>query len=208
MIALAIVLPDELPVALLDDGRFEGDLGLAQPVRQEIGLDHGAHRREVGRLVGQADEDVAADAFASDRLQAELALVEAVGHLASKQEPAVELVGPLVIGADQLRRRALVGIADAAAAMPAGIVEGVDLALLVADQHDRVVADLDGDVAAGLRQLAIMADEQPVAIPDQLHVELEEIGIGVEGLLERIALPAAVQAASACRCAHPCPVLV
>ncbi len=193
VVALAVVLPDELPVPFLDDGALMRDLRLAQPVRQQIGLDHRAHRREIGRLACQADENIAADGFAGDRLQTELALVEALGHLAREQQPAVEFVGPLVIGADKLGGGALVGVADATAAMPAGIVEGVDLALLVAHQHDGIIADLHGHEAAGLWQLALMAGEQPVAIPDQLHVELEVVGVGVEGLLEREALAAAFQ---------------
>lgn len=193
MIALAVVFPDELPVAFFDDRRFECDLRLAQPVRQKIGFDHGAHRREVGRILCQTNEDVAADDFAGDRLQSELALVEAVRHLAREQQPPVELVSPLMVGTDQLGGGALVGVAHAAAAMPAGVVESVDPSLLVADQHHRIIADLNGDVATWFRQLAIMADEQPVTIPDQLHVELEIVGIGVKGLLKRVARLAALQ---------------
>jgi hypothetical protein len=159
-------------------------------------------------VLGQADEDVAADAFASDRLQAELALVEIRRPSGGRTAAAVELVGPLVIGADELCRRAFLGVADAAAAMAAGIVEGVDLALLVAHQHDRIVADLHGDVAARLRQLAIMADEQPVAIPDQLHVELEDNPDRCRRAARAKSLALRPSRASACRCAHPCPVLV
>ena len=77
VVALAIVFPDELPVALLDDRALEGDLGLAQ-------IDAASCRARScrgpagnpDRFFGEADEDVAADAFAMDRLQAVLALVE------------------------------------------------------------------------------------------------------------------------------------
>ena len=185
VIALAVVLPDELPVALFHDGALEGDLRLGQPVRPEIGLHQRAERREVGRLVGQADEDIAADALAGDRLQPVVALVEAVSHLAGEEQGAVEVVGPLVIGTDEPRRGALVGRADAAAAMAAGIVEGADAAFAVANDHHRVGADLHGEEAAGTGDLAVVADEEPVAVPDQFHVELEEAGVGVERLLQR-----------------------
>ena len=107
MIAFAVVFPDELPVALLDDGAFEGDLGVLQIVRGQIGRDHVAHGLEVHRLFGKADEDVAADGFAMDRLQAVLVLVEILAHLAGKQQLAVQLVGPLVIGTDKLGGGAL-----------------------------------------------------------------------------------------------------
>ena len=193
MVAFAVVFPDELPVAFLNDGALEGDFRFGKAMRQQIGLDHGAHRHEIGRLLGEADEDVAADALTGDGLQAELGLVEAFGHLPGEQQSPVQLVGPLMVGADQLGGGALLRGADAAATMPAGIVEGLDLALLVANDHHRIVADLNGYVAARLRQFAIMADEQPVAIPDQLHVELEIVRVGVEGLLERETLLAAVE---------------
>ena len=101
-----------------------GDLGFAQTVRQEIGLDRSraTGAKSVGS-VGQADEDVAADAFAGDRLQAELGLVEILAHLAGKQQRAVEIIGPLVIGADELGRTRPCLAADARAAMAAGIVQ-------------------------------------------------------------------------------------
>ena len=68
--------------------------------------------------------------------------------------------------------------------MPAGIVEGADFAVAAAHDHHWVVADLHREEAARLGDLAIVADEQPFAIPDKLHVELVEIRVDVEGLLQ------------------------
>ncbi|SOC86353.1 hypothetical protein SAMN05421890_4879 [Ensifer adhaerens] len=51
VVAFAVVFPDELPVALFDDGAFISHLGLAQAVRQEVGLHEGAEGGEIQRLV-------------------------------------------------------------------------------------------------------------------------------------------------------------
>src|SRR5690606_1179230 len=44
------------------------------------------------------------------------------------------------------------------------------------------VADLKREIAAGFGKLAIMADKQPVPIPDHLHIKPEEVRIGIKGL--------------------------
>ena len=49
VIALAVVLPHQLPIGLLDDGRLEGDLRLMQLVRKKIRLEVLPHRLEVRR---------------------------------------------------------------------------------------------------------------------------------------------------------------
>ncbi|MOA25386.1 hypothetical protein D3C78_1461070 [compost metagenome] len=54
-------------------------------------------------VLGQADEDVAAGGLDVYRLEPVLLHVEVSAHLgASKQQAAIELVGPLVVVADQL----------------------------------------------------------------------------------------------------------
>ena len=40
-----------------------------------------------------------------------------------------------------------------------------------------------------------MADEQPVAIPDRLEVQLVVVGVDVEGLFEAVALTAVLELA-------------
>ena len=60
MVALAVVLHRELPVARLDDVLLEGDLGVAHVVRLDIGAELRGHLVEIGRgLVGEADEQQA-----------------------------------------------------------------------------------------------------------------------------------------------------
>jgi hypothetical protein len=64
--------------------------------------------------------------------------------------------------------------------MAASIVEGADPSAFVSNYEDRIFANLKRDVAASLWQFALVSDEQPLAIPNQLHIELEEPGIRIE----------------------------
>ncbi|MCY1247258.1 hypothetical protein D9M72_605730 [compost metagenome] len=54
--------------------------------------------------------------------------------------------------------------------MPAGVVKGAHLAVAAAYHRDGVVADLQGEVLAGLFQLEGMAGEDPFPVPDLLQV--------------------------------------
>ena len=75
--------------------------------------------------------------------------------------------------------------------MTATVVKSAYVALPVVQDDDRIIADLHREAAAGPGRFAIMAGEQPFAIPDQFHIEPEEIGIGVKALVQGIALSAA-----------------
>ncbi|MGZ2482375.1 hypothetical protein ACVITL_000898 [Rhizobium pisi] len=185
--------PDEFPVALLYDRALEGDLGLADPMRRHIGLDLVANRLEIRGGVGKADENVACHALTMDGLQVEAALVEIVAHMAGECELAVEIIGPLMIGADETHGGAMLLGADARAAMATAIVESADDIVAAADDNHRISADLNGEIGARLRQLAIMTDKQPVAIVDHLHIKPEIILVGVERLLEAEALTAVLE---------------
>ncbi len=101
MVALAIVLPDELPVRLARQSCSRARPLLRKPVRREIGRHHAAKRREIGRRIGQGRQRGSPGALASDGFKSVSGLVETLGHLAGEQEPAVEIVAPLVIGADE-----------------------------------------------------------------------------------------------------------
>ncbi len=196
VIALAVVLPDELPVALLNGGALMGDLGLGEAMGREIGLHDLPERREIGRRLRKADEEISGDALAGDRLQSVGRPVETLRHLASEQEAPVEVVAPLVIGADEAHRRTFVDRANPAAAMPAGVVESPDLALEVAHHEDRIVADLHGEEGARFVELAVVPDEQPLPVPDHLHVEAEVVGVDVERLRQSEAFAPALEPSS------------
>ncbi len=180
VVALAIVLPHQFPVAVLDDRALEGDPRVSQPVGRGVACELRPERLEARRDRRDADEDIAGGAFAMDGFETELRLVDSAVLVTGADQAAVEIVGPLMIGADEPLCRAFGRRADARAAMPAGIVERADLPVAAADDDDRIVADLQREVVAGRRDLAIMAGEQPVAIEERLEIEPVELGIGIE----------------------------
>jgi hypothetical protein len=137
--------------------------------------------REVLGLVREADKDGAGDALTGDRLQAELGLVEAISHLPGEEQPAVQVVAPLMIGAHKPHGGAFVGGAHPASAMAAGVVEGADPTLKIAHHHHRIVADLQCEEASGIWKFAIVSREEPVPAPDQLEVESKEGRVNVKG---------------------------
>ena len=99
-------------------------------------------------------------------------------------QAAVQIVGPLMIGADEPLRRTPGRRANTRTAVPAGIVEGADRPVAAAHDDDRIVADLHGEVVARRRNLAIMAGEQPVAVEDRFEIEAVKPGVGIEFLVE------------------------
>ena len=68
VVALAVILPRDLPVALLDNRGLVRDLGLGQSKRLRVASEHLAHRLEGGRRGGDGDEDVAVDNLERYRL--------------------------------------------------------------------------------------------------------------------------------------------
>ena len=64
--------------------------------------------------------------------------------------------------------------------MGAAVEQNVHAAVAVADHDHGLPSELGGDVVAGLRHLAGMADEQPRLAEDALHLELEDVRIGVD----------------------------
>src|SRR5690606_31948197 len=73
-------------------------------------------------------------------------------------EIAVQLVGPLVIGADEAARIALRLAAEAHAAMGAAVLDHVDAAVAVAHHDDGALADPGQLEIAGIRNLDLQRD--------------------------------------------------
>ena len=181
VVALAVVFQHELPVAFLDDATLERELGIGHVERGEIGRHHLAEFCEIRRLVGDGNEDVAAGALGVRLLQAVFALLEIfLTHRLGADKAAVRVVAPLMIGADEALYRATQLVADAEAAVAAGVVVRVDLSVLVAGDDQRVLAELDGEIVAGVRNLAIVAGEDPVLVEEVIAFELKEILVAVE----------------------------
>ncbi|MCY1497235.1 hypothetical protein D9M68_311950 [compost metagenome] len=188
VVALAVVLEHQLPVAPLHQIGLEGHLAVFQVVRSDEGGNGIAEPREVRCLVRHADVDVAVHHLAMGRLETVVGRIEIRPHVAGEQQFSVQVERPLVIGADQSGDLALGLGAHLGAAMPAGIVECTDLAIPAAHHGDRVVADLQGQVLAGLLQLEGMAGEDPLPVPDSFEVLAIYLGVAVGGARQCVAL--------------------
>src|SRR5436853_403064 len=82
---------------------------------------------------------------------------------AIRAQRAVEPVGPAVIGTDQEFGVAVLGAADARAAMPADIREAAQRVVLAARDDHRLARELEEEIIAPPRRLADMAGAQPMA---------------------------------------------
>jgi hypothetical protein len=68
--------------------------------------------------------------------------------------------------------------------MAADVVDGVDGAVLVADDEDGIGVDVEGEVVAGRWDLAGVAGEEPAFAPDGFEVVAIDLRIGIEGAEE------------------------
>src|SRR5690348_4087664 len=97
----------------------------------------------------------------------------------NSNEPAIERVIPAVIAANKGLRMSLFCTTECIAAMTARIQKNVDLAGLVADGDDLILADIVDEVVAGIRNLRVVADEIPAPREDPLQFELVERFVGM-----------------------------
>ncbi len=131
VVALAVVLHDELPVALLDDGLLVGDLRLRQLVRGDVGGEELCHLGEVRRRFIGAEEDEAGDDRYMGAFERVAGLVE--GHLPRRRgvdEVPVGRIGPRVVAAHEVARRPRLSGEHAGAPVAADVVEDVDAAVV------------------------------------------------------------------------------
>jgi hypothetical protein len=190
VVALTIVLHRELPVALLNDRLLERHLGVGEVVGRQAWLHDARELVDVGRrLVGEADEQEAADRAQVDRPQTVAAPVEVLAHMLGVDQLARELVGPLVVRADELADRRRAGLEQAGATVTADIVERPDDLIVAPDEDHRGVADVDRERVAGLGHVGGDADEQPLAPEQHLEVDLEHVLPQVEVRRQHVPRP-------------------
>ncbi len=148
------------------------------------------------RLAGQVDEDEIVPGLAADALQphpravdAGAVMVVGTAEAGRADQAAVEPVGPGMITADQHRPAFLRLGHELHAAMPADIVEGVDLIVLIADEKDRQPGRDEGQHIAAMGKLRAGRDPHPTLGEEALALGLEDgaIGIGRVGQADRIA---------------------
>ena len=143
-------------------------------MRRNVRLQRRAHDLEiVRRTFCQADEDEPGEAAHVHGLQAELGAVEVLAHVLVVNQLAAQVVGPTVIRADEVAHDAAAGVAQAGAAMPANVVECIDLHVIVANDDDGVGADLDREEVTWLRNLRLDADKNPIAAENPGDVLLD-----------------------------------
>src|SRR3954470_18495115 len=77
--------------------------------------------------------------------------------------------------------------AEHRAAVAAGVDEGVQLAVPVARDENRLPAHVHRKVIVLVRDLGLMGEINPVSLPNMLHLKLEEVGIGEDVPCDAIA---------------------
>ena len=142
----------------------------------EVLLELGDEHLERRRGVIERDEDVAPPRSYTERLQPTRFEIEPLGflHVGRPNEPSLQVVEPTVVGA-----RKLLGVAlarrDLDAAMSADVREGVELAVLVARDDDRLADDVEGQVVARFLELLLTPDEEPILHVHVLFLEGEHL---------------------------------
>ena len=177
VVALAVVLHDELPVGghVVDDRVRH--LGVLHPELRAVGSDVAERLGDRGGgLVAERHVDQPLPLLDPGRLQAPAGAVEVGGHARRRRQAPVEAVAPAVVLADEVLLDLPAGIrADACAAVPADIVQRVQAAVRAADDDHVRRPELDREVAAGLGQLRDVACVEPGAQVDALDVLSEDL---------------------------------
>ena len=164
------------------------DLTLWRPVAEIVHDVGGAShpRSQVRRVVVHGCEHEATKAFGPQFLHAVLrvVLVEVRAFVALEvrhaEQFAVQPEAPAVITAAERRNLAAGLVDELGALVAAAIVQHVHRAVVGTDHDDGHLAVIQRDVVALLRYLALMADVDPCPRPDALHLEIENLGIGVD----------------------------
>ena len=188
---VAQILEIELPIAVigvLEDAARDLDRAVGRAVHHVVeGLRHGAEEiLEAHAVRRQAGEDEAAiDRHARHRQhrKARIGGIEIAGIAVQERrrfEPAVGAVGPAVIAAAELARMTRLGGHHHGAAMGALVVQHADGAVVVPHHEERPEPDPRREEVARLRHLALVPDIDPGAAENALHLEREDLGIGVE----------------------------
>ena len=93
---------------------------------------------------------------------------------------AVGVETPAVIEAGQPRRMAAALVGDFCAAMAAAVEQHMDAAVAMPRHHHRLPPEFGGKKIARIGDLAGMADEQPGPAENPLHLQFEDIRIGID----------------------------
>ena len=189
VVTLVIVLNEQLPVGLHFVAFAVRNPGAVEAEGRQRAVDFGAQLIETGGIIGQRNEDQAVEHLTGHRLQPQPVLIQLRPHQPRVAQAAVEVVGPGVVGADELPCRAAVFEADARAAVPADVGEGADLPVFPAHQNHGLVEQVEQHVVARAGDFVGQPSEVPFAHHHRFHVGGEYLVGGVEGLLHRKTRP-------------------
>ena len=188
VVALEEVVDDVLPVGV--DRVFEtvgeGELfDIGGPVRNLFcELARSLRQRRRGRVevdVDEPSEFLDLHLVEADRTDLE---VDEVLRVPGRPESSAEIIGPPVIRAHDIARRALAS-ENMMGPMLAHVEEGAELAADVAHGDDGHPGDLIGYVVAGIPQFLAVAEPLPRPADDLLLVGLEPLGQRVGVGLQR-----------------------
>src|SRR6185312_7238364 len=114
-------------------------------------------------------------------------LVEAgeSGLLGDRQHAPIEPVRPAVVGAAHRLAAVAGAVEDAGGAVTADVREGAQIAVLAADDGDRLAGDGHRDVVAWLAQLADVPDQEPVAGEDLASLGLVQLRAAIRPRRQR-----------------------
>ena len=153
-------------VHLIDAIVLEVALRQADPVREGRGLAIEVDEHETG--VDPATHLCEARAMRDQRRIEGLLVRDRFEITVAVELPAVERAGEVIDAAVGVERHAV-------RAMRADVVEGLDAAVVLAGEEDRLRADVEGEVIARFRDVAGDAGEQPHPRPHALPFELHEL---------------------------------
>ena len=159
VVTLPEVLGDDLPVGTDDLRRAAGDAGPVELMRAEEAIDILCGGAELGRLFGEAEEDQPRDHANIERVQAEVAGGDAFREMPGVGEVATEEIAPVVVGADKPFDVTFRVETDPRPAMPTDVVEASNFTRVFANEDERIVPDLAGEVVTRLSQSTGRAGE-------------------------------------------------
>src|SRR5262249_35807276 len=95
-------------------------------------------------------------------------------------QPAIQIEGPAVVEAGEAVGMTAALVDHLGTAMAAAVEQHADAAVTLAHHDDGLTPELGGVGVAGVGDLALMADIEPGPAEQTLHLELEDLRVGVD----------------------------
>ena len=183
VVGLQVVVHRDLPVHVPGfgrDGRKRHHV--LEAIGRELIRERAPHPGDRLWIAGQRDEDESERNVHFHRAQPVLGPVESREGIPCRhsQQRTIMAVRPAVVRASDGARAVAVAIEQPRAAMTADVVERPDHALAVAQADDALRTDVQGDVIAGLPELADVAKHLPARQQDPFDLEPRHLRVAVD----------------------------